>query len=155
MLAEVGYHIGAKWVIAGIVILLSFETLFMQIVYYVNHKRGVEPTFLRVLGVMSGRLTPISIGLTDEMKAMKLISMSKWLLRLHFCNKIIWPIVYLMMFSCYLNYDWSPSLILISLYPALFNSLWTYHANNILTTQLLVLTIFFYYVILKLKCHNK
>jgi hypothetical protein len=47
-------------------ILSSILVLFSQLIYYWNHKTGVEPTFLRLFQVMSGSLPPNAIGLTDQ-----------------------------------------------------------------------------------------
>jgi len=37
-----------------------------QLVYYYNYKRGIKPTFVRVFQMMSGLVTPSSVGLYRE-----------------------------------------------------------------------------------------
>ena len=44
-----------------------------QLLYYYNNKRGVEPTFIRVLSVMSGSATPASIGLYSDRDIKRLL----------------------------------------------------------------------------------
>ena len=49
-------------------IFIFFTTfvLYSQWVYYLNHKRGTKPTFLKVFHMMSGSFTPREVGLTNE-----------------------------------------------------------------------------------------
>ena len=47
-------------------LLLCFMWFNSQLIYYYNHKRCIEPTFLRVFRVMSGSVDQISDGLIDE-----------------------------------------------------------------------------------------
>ena len=41
-------------------------TITSQLVYYYNYKRGIKPTFVRVFQMMSGLVTPSSVGLYRE-----------------------------------------------------------------------------------------
>ena len=50
-------------------ITIIFTALFsisINLIHGYNHIRGVDPSFLRVFQMMSGSLTPIEIGVTDE-----------------------------------------------------------------------------------------
>ena len=48
------------------IILLILFIAFVNLIHTYNHIRGVDPSFLRVFQMMSGSLTPIEIGVTDE-----------------------------------------------------------------------------------------
>ena len=41
--------------------------------YYYNHRKGFEPTFLRVFQMMSGSVAPLSVGLTDNRDIRRLL----------------------------------------------------------------------------------
>jgi len=64
-------------------IALIFYTAFnisIHVIHAYNHIRGVDPSFLRVFQMMSGSLTPIEIGVTDERVIKGLIRRTKrWL----------------------------------------------------------------------------
>ena len=48
-----------------------------QLIYYYNYKNEIKPTFLKVFQMMSGLVSPKSIGLTNEKEIYKLIKLSK------------------------------------------------------------------------------
>ena len=66
LLTDVGHFQGIKVNAAIAFMLLLSMGIFNQLVYYMNYKRGIEPTFLRLFQVMSGSLRPIVVGLTEE-----------------------------------------------------------------------------------------
>ena len=68
------------------IIFILFTTfgLYSQWVYYLNHKRGIKPTFLRVFHMMSGSVTPREVGLTNEEDVRHLVRITRRI------RKIIW-----------------------------------------------------------------
>src|SRR5580704_9926325 len=44
-----------------------------QFIYYYNYKRGIKPTFVRVFQMMSGLVTPSSVGLYRETDITRLL----------------------------------------------------------------------------------
>ena len=48
-----------------------------QLIYYYNYKNDIKPTFLKVFEMMSGLVSPKSIGLTNEKQIYKLIIWAK------------------------------------------------------------------------------
>ena len=68
LLGSTGYFISIRQHFDLFFILLSILSLSSQIIYYVNYKKGVNPTFLRLFRMMSGSVPPKAIGLTDEKK---------------------------------------------------------------------------------------
>ena len=44
-----------------------------MIIYWVNYKRGIAPTFLRVFDMISGEISPKAIGLTSEAQVVSLV----------------------------------------------------------------------------------
>ena len=67
-------------------IFIFFTTfvLFSQWVYYLNHKRGIKLTFLKVFHMMSGSVTPREVGLTNEEDVRQLLRITRRV------KKIIW-----------------------------------------------------------------
>ena len=68
----------------GVGIYLNLPGLFCTIfnllalsLYYYNHWKGIKPTFLRVFAMLSGLVTPNSVGLTDTQLVYKFIRKSK------------------------------------------------------------------------------
>ena len=138
-------------------IILSSMTLIMQFVYYLNYRRDIEPTFLRVFQMMSGTGPPNAVGLTDWKQVKQLLTIGKWMQPLRKNNLIIVPIVSaVFVLTFYIaHFGWTTALT-GALYPALFTSIWGYYCFNILTIQLLMFYILCEYFILKLdKCNER
>ena len=63
---DLGHFMGIKEIINLMLIMLSLMALFSRMVYYYNHCIGVKPTFVRVFQVLSGSITPSSVGLNQS-----------------------------------------------------------------------------------------
>ena len=64
-------------------------TISNQLIYYYNYWKGISPTFLSVFEMMSGLITPNSIGLSDPQSVTTFINTSKTLFKIieFICNK--------------------------------------------------------------------
>ena len=94
MLGSFGYLLGIRKHISFIFALVSFLELVFQLIYYKNYRNGIKPTFLRVFQMMSGLVSPKSLGLTDEQQIRKLLSQTKTLLKyIYINNNVIMPLV--------------------------------------------------------------
>jgi hypothetical protein len=81
--------------VAGFLIFLL--TLIQQFIYYYNTKNDINPTYLKVYDMMSGLVSPKSVGLTNGEEIYKLIKQSKLLFSFCRCNnQIIGPILSLL-----------------------------------------------------------
>ena len=69
--------IGKHYKIATIIWLIF--VISNQCIYYYNYWKGIEPTFLSVFEMMSGLVTPNSIGLSDPQSVYRLVKTSKTL----------------------------------------------------------------------------
>ena len=159
LLNELSLGMGIAFYASCLIIILSLMTIFSQSVYYWNYKRGIEPTFVRVFQVMSGSITPSSVGLTNERQVRQLFSIGKWIKPLLTNNKIL---PHLMVFGytylAYLHIDESISrFILIILFPYhfIFFSIWVYYCQNLVTIQLLLFILICNYFKIKLIELNK
>ena len=152
LLNELGHGIGISFFNSISMIIVCLMTLFSQSVYYWNHKRGIEPTFVRVFQVMSGSITPSSVGLTNERQVRQLLSIAKWIKPLLRTNKITPPIMIIAYILIHYLYSKSKiTVIILSPYLFTYTSIWTFHVLNLLSIQLLLFCIICKYFIIKLK----
>src|ERR1700743_481059 len=79
--------IGIQYKIAFIFILIF--SISIQLIYYYNYWKGIEPTFLSVFEMMSGLITPNSIGLSDPQSVRRFIKASQIIFKINdfICNK--------------------------------------------------------------------
>ncbi|CAG2111678.1 unnamed protein product [Medioppia subpectinata] len=81
-------HLDIMWNVTFILVLSS------QALYYYNYRNGIKPTFLRVFQMMSGYISPNSVGLTNGTEIRALLKRSKRLLELtKLNNEIAIPIL--------------------------------------------------------------
>ena len=106
ILGDVGHFIGFRFNLGTVFVIFSVLPLSSQIFYYINHRNGIKPTFLRVFQMMAGSVRPISLGLTEEKEIKKLLKTTKRLnIILRFNNDQVLPILcILFVFSFYLFY---------------------------------------------------
>ena len=92
VLGSYGYLIGMKREFSILLLLFSILSLSFQLIYYYNYRNGIKPTFLRVFQMMSGLVSPKSLGLTDEQQIRKLLKRTNILLKFfNLNNEIIVP----------------------------------------------------------------
>ena len=72
-LGNVGHFIGIRQLYSILLSLASMITLLSQLCYYYNYRNGIKPSFLRVFQMMSGRVPPIRLGLTNEIEIKRLL----------------------------------------------------------------------------------
>ena len=86
---------------------LSFYlfNFFTLLVYYINYWKGIEPTFLRVFAMLSGLVTPNSVGLTDTQSLYKFCKITKTMFKImaFIHNKTI-PLFGLIVYYTYILY---------------------------------------------------
>ena len=154
--ADLGHLIGIKEHFNTISVLVSIMVLLFQMVYYYNHSIGVKPTFIRVIQVLSGSITPSSVGLNNSTQVRQLLKIAKWLPLLKKYNTILLPLICLLIiFIIHFAFiDFISSLIFF-IYPGLFYSLWCYYIFSLLSTQILIFYILCKYFLIKLKEMNR
>ena len=81
---QLGIYLGDWPMLMGVgfnthitIILFTAFNISIHVIHAYNHIRGVDPSFLRVFQMMSGSLTPIEIGVTDERVIKELIRRTK------------------------------------------------------------------------------
>ena len=157
LLAEFTHHIGIKLYMNIMIVIISLMTLFMQTVYYLNYKRGVKPTFIRLFQVMSGSITPSSVGLTHATEVIQLLKYGHWLKKLVILNKTLAPLLYLsyvILIYVYCGKIKSTSPIIL-FYHCIVSILSSYYYVTMLTVQLMVFFILCEYLLMKLREQNR
>ena len=90
LLGEGGQYYGIKNNVCSIICLATIIMLFSQWVYYNNYKHGIEPSFLKVFQMISGSVTPFSVGLNSDMNVISLMNNLKITFKLlKFNNNVI------------------------------------------------------------------
>ena len=86
VLGDCGHFIGIREPLGTLFLLSTSFLLSLQLIYYYNYRNGIKPTFLRVFQMMSGLVSPKSLGLTDEQIVLKMIKTTKTLDKLIIVN---------------------------------------------------------------------
>ena len=155
LLMDIGHYEGIKFFMNMDIIIVTSMTAFNQIVYYLNYKRGIEPTFLRLFQVMSGSLSPSAFGLTDESQWRALLKIAKWLTPLHYNNMIFSPtLCFLFISRNYLAKFGLINTILYGTHCFVIRSICVYYVIMIINTLLLFFIIICKYFLLKLNNLN-
>ena len=73
VLADVEYYMKMQFI--GNVASIIFDLLAMStmLIYWLNYKGGIVPTFLRVFDMICGQISPKDIGLTSEAQVVSLV----------------------------------------------------------------------------------
>jgi hypothetical protein len=69
--------IGFRFHVNITLILFNFLALTSQLIHFYNYKNGIKPTYLKVFAMMSGLVSPKSVGLTNKEEIIKLLKRSK------------------------------------------------------------------------------
>ena len=65
LIGEMGRYFGMKFHLNLYLCLMNAFMIAFQLNFFYAYKRGMSPTFVRVFRMMSGSVTPLSVGLSD------------------------------------------------------------------------------------------
>jgi len=138
---------------SGLEMILALSS---QLIYYFNYKNDIKPNYLKVFEMMSGLVSPKSIGITDEKQILKLIKLTK--LSFFICKLIIEKTVplgafALSFFAFFINCSIMDTMIFGIPYSLLFSWM-CYYIFSINYWQVVYLHIICYYIKIKLKRLN-
>ena len=123
--------------------LCSQMAISNQLNYYYNHSKGFEPTFLRVFQMMSGSVTPLNIGLTDNRDIRRLLKHKPIFQLLIIQTRYLTFIMTLVfMMTCFILYE---DLISIVIYGVPHSLLWAIFVHQFAAE--ILLQIFYCYMI--------
>ena len=152
-----GYLIGIKENSSMIFILISLLAISFQLIYYYNHRNGIKPTFLCVFQMMSGLVSPKSLGLTDEQQITKLLNRTKFYLKCtQINNKFILPFAAMTtLIALYLYKTSLRETVSYGIPNAIILTIWAIYYINILTYQCLLFFILCLYLKMKINSLNE
>ena len=156
LLGDVGNYIGlpVQWNI--ILIFAILITITSQLNYYYNYKRGNNSIFLRVFQMMSGSVTPVSLGLyrvSDVRKLTKLRILFK-IIKFN-CEYVLRTFSFLFVLSLFCINEHLPIALTYGLLSAIIISTWTYISSTITLYQFLYFYILCTYLKIKIKNINE
>ena len=79
ILGDFGYFLKVRVYIAVAAGLLTFLGLISQVLHYNNYKNGIKPSYVKPFEMMSGLVSPKSIGLTNREEIYGIIKVFKTL----------------------------------------------------------------------------
>jgi hypothetical protein len=158
ILFDFSYFLNVKIHYNTCVIVIIILTLVSQILHYINYKKNLKSSYLKPFEMMSGLVSPQSIGLTNEVKIYKLVKLSKQLfLFCDFITKKVVPIFSLM--TCTLPMIKVCSLKQLIFYVIPMNIVYAfgcYTSYYIILYQMVYFFLICYYITIKTKeCNNK
>jgi hypothetical protein len=90
---DFAHFLGSKTHLNAAGFLAFLLTLIQQLIFYYNTKKNINPKYYKVYDMMSGLVSPKSIGLTNGEEIYKLIKQSKlWFSFCKYNNQILLPI---------------------------------------------------------------
>ena len=155
IVGDIGNYINLKDHFNSVMILSMFITIISQLIYYYNYKRGIKPTFVRVFQMMSGLVTPSSVGLYRETDITRLLRYRIFFVLFRINNRYIFPFIclFFQLFLFCINESFTSLIIYI-----VINSIQTmylvYIVVNLITYQILYLHIICTYLEIKIKSLN-
>ena len=156
LLGDSTHYFGAKIHFNIFIILPLLFILSSQMNYYYNYKRGIKPTFVRVFQMMSGLVTPNSVGLYKDSDVKRLLRYRIYfrLLKLN-NNYIITLCVVIFVMTSFIFNETIDIVIKYGFISAIQGSLIGYYCSNIIYYQIIFLYIISKYLKFKIKNLNE
>jgi hypothetical protein len=158
ILFDYSYFLNARIHANICVIFMIILTLISQLLHYINYKKDLKPSYLKPFEMMSGLVSPKSIGLTNEVKIYKFLKLSKQLFFICdiFTAKMV-PIINLMISIPPMIKVCSLKQLILYIIP--MNIIYAFSGYLVLSITLYQMVYFFlicYYITIKTKeCNNK
>jgi len=153
ILGDFSYFIGIRVnynISCSLYILLALTS---QLVHYYNYKNGIKLSYLKVFEMMSGLVSPKSIGLTDKQQIYRMIKLSKNLFIVCKLNIAITVPIFAFMLSIvpYLLNCTLLDMIIFGIPHSLLLSICCYYIFNINLWQVVYFYLMCHYIKIKLK----
>jgi hypothetical protein len=155
LLSDWSYFYGAREIFGLTVIIFVLWSNISQLLHYWYYKKNIKPSYLKPFEMMSGLVSPQSIGLYNEKDVTKMMKRFKLLIKLSEFNAILTGFCILLLGSipiisnCSLGHILFPGILWF-----LFFMLYGYHVSNFMLTQTVYFYIICYYLRLKLRNIN-
>ena len=156
ILGDFGLFLGNSMVINSASLFFFAVTIFTQLIYFYCHKTNTKITFVKMFQMLSGSITPKSIGLTNEKAVLTLIRRSRIIFR------VIQFIIPLALAFAMVNY-FTPlamnfsitEVILFAIPNTILMSMAVYHGFSFLVYQMVYLYLICYYLKSKIRAIDR
>ena len=157
VLGSFGYFMGLRRELSLCLFCYSGLAMGFQLIYYYNYRIGIKPTFLRVFQMMSGLVSPKSLGLTDEQQIRKMMKWTERVVKLlDFHNNWFSPYTSMIFLLTVYSFKTNMSEAFIYGIPnSIIFAIWIHKTNNIITYQLFILYILSSYLKIKINSLNE
>jgi hypothetical protein len=158
ILFDFSYFLNARIHVNICQIFMIILTLVSQLLHYINYKKNLKPSYLKPFDMMSGLVSPKSIGLTNEVKIYKFLKISKQLFFIcDITTEKLVPIVALMINIWPMIKICSLKQLILYIIPMNIIYVFTgYLAFSIILYQIVYFFLICYYIRIKTKeCNNK
>jgi hypothetical protein len=157
ILFDFSYFVNSRIHVNICVSFVAILTLVSQLLHYINYKKNIKPSYLKPFDMISGLVSPKSIGLTNKVKIYKLLKISKQLFFICDITDKLVPILFLTI--CILPMIKVCSLKQLVLYIIPMNMIFifsAYIAFSIILYQMVYFYLICYYITIKTnECNNK
>ena len=149
-MGDFGYFMGMKFhinIIASILFCLALLSLFL---HYYEYLCGKGQTYMKIFLMMSGQITPESIGITDENLIRDILMKTRIAFKCNdFFRLSVYFVGFMANFTSYLLKDSSLKTVIIAFLHSSIASLGAQYVINILCTQISYFYLICYYLKLK------
>ncbi len=150
------YYLGAKFHLNMSVASFQCLALINQIIHYLNYRKNIKPSYLKLFEMLSGLVSPQSLGLTNEEDINRLAKRSKLYFRLtDWMLKMLTISAYLLgLIPC--GVDATLKQFIIFVIPwSIICGFAGHYASNFIVYQIIHFQIICYYLKIKLERVNK
>jgi hypothetical protein len=158
LLFDFSYFLNSRIYVNIGIIFMIILALVSQLLHYIDYKKNLKPSYLKPFGMMSGLVSPKSIGLTNEVKIYKFLKISKQLL--YICDIItekLVPILFLTLFVWPIIKNCSLKQLIFYIIPmCIIYDFCCYTTFSIILYQMVYFYLICYYMRIKTnECNNK
>ena len=156
IIGDQSHFLGIKNYFNLALLLWTGSLLSSQIIYYLNHKMGIYPTFIRVFEMLSGSITPEKVGLTTDQDIRKLSKFTKIIFIFFKYNRdyIIRFITFMFHILCYALHSNLNITLMYGLPTSIIYEVAVHHLYSIIVAQLNYFFLLSMYLRIKLKNLN-
>ena len=151
-LGNVDNILGTGLTLNTCLLMSSLLCISCQIIHYYNYRNGIKPTDLRVFHMISGFISPKSIGINDMLLVQKLLKICKYLLM--FIKISINFSTLIAALFCFICLSMNSNLF-ICIANTILYAILVKHVMNIVCYQTVYYFIITYYIESKIKSINK
>jgi hypothetical protein len=155
MIGNYPYFLGIENHINLLIIIGFIMPLIFQLINFYNYYNNIKPIYLKPFEMLSGLISPQSIGLNSTENIIKLIKLTKRLLIVEKFNKITIPIP--SFYTCFIPISINSTFGQIILYAipwSCYYGLIGYYYYNIMVYQAIYFYIICVYLKIKIKSYN-